>query len=135
MTLVPKIPSASKVEDFRLIVLGNFLFKILTKIIATRVGLVLNKMLSPSQYGFTPGKKIHHCIAAASEGVNCLNKDGGNMAMKIDIHKAFDTMHWEFPFLVEGPRPFICSLLRIESWENLINGQVLYSQWQGEFVW
>lgn len=53
-------------------------------------------MLSSLQYKFIPGKKIHHCIAACSEGFQCLNKGKGNVALKIDIRKAFDTMHWDF---------------------------------------
>ena len=34
----------------------------------------------------------------ASEGVNLLNKTyfGGNMALKIDIRKAFNTVDWNF---------------------------------------
>lgn len=92
MTLIPKIHGALRVEDFRSIVLGNFLFKIFTKILSLRFDLLLKLWLSPSQYGFIPGKNIHHYIASASEGMQCINKGNGNMALKVDIRKAFDTM-------------------------------------------
>lgn len=68
VTLIPKIAGAARVKDFRPIVLGNFLFKIFTKIIAIRLGPMLRSLLSSSQYGFIPGKSIHHCVAASSEG-------------------------------------------------------------------
>lgn len=96
VTLIPKTAGSSKVEDFRPIVLGNFLFKVFTKITAMRLGLILRRVLSSSQYGFIPGKNIQHCIAAGSESFNCLNKGFGNIALKIDIRKAFDTMQWDF---------------------------------------
>lgn len=87
VTLILKIPGVTRVEDFRPIVLGNFLMKILTKIISMRIGPMLKHILSPSQYGFIPSKKIHHCIASSSEGMQCLSKEHGNMALKVDIKK------------------------------------------------
>lgn len=96
VTLVPKFIGASKIEDFRPIVLGNFLFKIFTKIISTRLGPLLKRVLSTAQYGFIPEKSIQHCIATCSECFQCINKGSENMALKIDIQKAFDTMHWDF---------------------------------------
>lgn len=96
VTLIPKVPGASRVEEFRPIVLGNFLFKIFTKIISMRLGPMLTNLLSASQYDFISGKNIHHCIAATSEGFQCLCKGSGSMALKIDIRKAFDTMNWDY---------------------------------------
>lgn len=58
VTLIPKFMGASKIEDFRPIVLENFHFKVFTKIISVRLGPLLYQILSPSQYGFIPGKKI-----------------------------------------------------------------------------
>lgn len=92
VTLILKKIGASRVEEFRPIVLGNFLFKIFTKIISMRLGPILKLLLSPTQYGFIPGKNIHHCIAVGSEGFYCLSKGEGNMALKVVIRKAFDTM-------------------------------------------
>lgn len=68
VTLIPKVIGALRVEDFCPIVLDNFLFKIMTKILSFHLGPMLNDLLSASQYGFVPSKKIHHCIAVASEG-------------------------------------------------------------------
>ncbi|KAL8555579.1 hypothetical protein ACS0TY_003398 [Phlomoides rotata] len=98
VTLIPKNPGANRVEDFRPIVMGNYLFKIFTKILASRLGGVAARILSPLQFGFVPGKSIHTCIALASDTINILDNPRlrGNMAIKIDMHKAFDTVSWRF---------------------------------------
>ncbi|KAL8508028.1 hypothetical protein ACS0TY_018553 [Phlomoides rotata] len=74
------------------------MFKILTKILATRLGPIIAKLLSPNQFGFILGKNIHNCILYASEGVKCLDNTTvrGSVAITVDIRKAFDTVSWEF---------------------------------------
>lgn len=98
VTLIPKLKDATRIEDFRPIVLGNFLYKIITKILSDRLGSILSNLLSYHQFGFIPGRRIHDCIALASEGVNSLGLRcmDGNMVIKIDIRKAFDTLNWDF---------------------------------------
>jgi len=98
MILIPKIPGADKLDNFRPIALANFQFKIITKIIADRLGSIAAKIISSNQKGFIPGRHIHDCIMTASEAVNLLHKKtyGGNIAMEIDIRKAFDTVNWQF---------------------------------------
>lgn len=54
--------------------MGNFSYKIFTKIIATRIGSFIGKVLSPSQFGYIPGRSIHTCIAIAPETINSLHK-------------------------------------------------------------
>ncbi|KAL8511850.1 hypothetical protein ACS0TY_018327 [Phlomoides rotata] len=44
---------ANRVEDFRPIVMGNYLFKIFTKIIALRLGGIAAKIMTPFQFGVT----------------------------------------------------------------------------------
>ena len=98
LILIPKVPGADKLDNFRPIALANFQFKIITKILADRLGLIAAKIISPNQRGFIPGRHIHDCIMTASEAVNLLHKKayGGNLAMKIDVRKAFDTVNWQF---------------------------------------
>ncbi|KAL8513125.1 hypothetical protein ACS0TY_019345 [Phlomoides rotata] len=73
-----------------------------TKILATRLGPIIAKLLSPHQFGFIPGKSIHNCILYASKGINCLDKTSvqRNVAFKVDIQKAFDTVSWDFLLVV-----------------------------------
>lgn len=97
VALIPKTPDAIRVENFYPIVMGNYLFKIFTKILASRLGSFIGQYISPLQFGFIPGRQIHTCIALASEAVNCFSLGRfANMAVKIDMTKAFDTISWHF---------------------------------------
>ncbi|XP_057779904.1 uncharacterized protein LOC130998505 [Salvia miltiorrhiza] len=64
---------------------------------------------TPIFYAFFPRKRMRflfriidllfsECILLASEDVNCIERSiqGRNMALKVDIRKAFDTLSWEF---------------------------------------
>ncbi|KAH6836107.1 hypothetical protein C2S53_002087 [Perilla frutescens var. hirtella] len=84
LVLIPKKDKALRVEDYRPIALSNFLFKIFTMILATRLNLVAATFVTNHQYGFIHGRKIHDAIILASEGVNTLNRthEGRNMALK-----------------------------------------------------
>jgi hypothetical protein len=44
------------------------------------------------------GRNIKDCIGLALEAINLLHNKafGGNLALKIDISKAFDTLDWSF---------------------------------------
>ncbi|XP_057808818.1 uncharacterized protein LOC131023288 [Salvia miltiorrhiza] len=90
--------SAPGPDDLRPIILSNFFFKIISKILATRLSLVAKTTVSGNQFGFIGDRSIYDCIALGSEGFNCMNRTGrkSNMACKIDISKAFDTMSWSF---------------------------------------
>ncbi|XP_019432658.1 PREDICTED: uncharacterized protein LOC109339642 [Lupinus angustifolius] len=87
-----------KVEDFRPIALANFQFKIITKVLVDRLAKIAPKIISTQQRGFIKDRKIQDCICIASEAINLLDHKvfGGNLAIKLDIRKAFDTMDWCF---------------------------------------
>ncbi|XP_019423031.1 PREDICTED: uncharacterized protein LOC109332502 [Lupinus angustifolius] len=89
---------ADRVEDFRPIALANFQFKIITKLIADRLASITPNIISSQQRGFIKGRKIQDCIYLASEAINLLPHKvfGGNLAIKLDIKKAFDTIDWTF---------------------------------------
>jgi hypothetical protein len=98
IALIPKVNNADRVEQFRPIAMANFKFKIITKIIADRLAQVLPSLISKEQRGFVNGRQLKDCVCLTSEAINLLhNKSyGGNLALKIDISKAFDTLHWDF---------------------------------------
>ncbi|KAK6146274.1 hypothetical protein DH2020_020143 [Rehmannia glutinosa] len=97
MALILKTKDANSIENFRPIVMSNFLFKIISKILATRSGKFIYAYLSPTQFGFILGRQIHDCIAMVFEGFNVLHgRTDTNMILKIDIRKAFDTLKWGF---------------------------------------
>ncbi|XP_057808540.1 uncharacterized protein LOC131023021 [Salvia miltiorrhiza] len=98
LILIPKKDSVVSVADLRPIVLSNFFFKIISKVLAVRLSVVAAQHMSSNQFGFISGRSIHDCIMLGSEGINCLRRSSGgqNMACKVDISKAFDTLRWDF---------------------------------------
>ncbi|KAI9192875.1 hypothetical protein LWI28_028829 [Acer negundo] len=62
------------------------------------VARVTARIISPQQFDFIRDRHIEDCIALAFDCVNVLQKKcyGGNLAMKINIRKAFDTFDWSF---------------------------------------
>jgi hypothetical protein len=98
LILIPKIPSANSIDQFRLIAMANFKFKIISKVLADRLAQILPSIISKEQRGFVNDRNIKDCVCLASKAVNLLPKKafGGNLALKIDISKAFDTLSWDF---------------------------------------
>ena len=96
--LIPKTPNADSVSQYRPIALANFKYKIVSKIIADRLASIMPFIISSQQKGFIQGRQIRDCICLASEVINQLDKKsyGGNLAFKVDIAKAFDTLEWSF---------------------------------------
>lgn len=78
--------------------MANFKFKIISKILADRLAQIMPELISKQQRGFIQGRNINDCILIASEAINLLDTKsfGGNVALKVDIAKAFDTLEWSF---------------------------------------
>jgi len=93
LVLIPKITGAQAMGDFRPIALANFQFKTVTKILADRLSIITMRIISPEQRGFIRDRNISDFIIIASEAINMIDKRqfGGNVALKVDIKKAFDT--------------------------------------------
>ncbi|KAL0288762.1 UNVERIFIED_CONTAM: putative ribonuclease H protein [Sesamum radiatum] len=98
LALIPKVRVPSLVSDFRPISCCNVLYKVITKIIVQRLRLVLDKMISPSQNAFVPGRSIGDNILLAQEMFSGYNRQGLPMrcALKVDLRKAYDTVEWDF---------------------------------------
>ncbi|XP_026420067.1 uncharacterized protein LOC113316049 [Papaver somniferum] len=98
LMLLPKERGENTLRNFRPIGLSNLFFKIFTKILATRLGGVLDNLISEEQVAFMKGKNIHENISLASEMVNGtqIKRKDGNVGLKLDITQAFDTVSWTF---------------------------------------
>ena len=83
-----------RVEHFRPIAMSNFVFKVITRIIVDRIGIICSRILSLNQYGFVKRGNGRDAIVGATDCFTNLHKYsyGGGMAIKIYIRKAFDTI-------------------------------------------
>nr|ABD96942.1 hypothetical protein [Tarenaya spinosa] len=98
ITLVPKIPEAINLGDFRPISCCNFLYKVISKIIANRLQLLLPWLISGNQAAFQKGRSMGDHIMLAAELVKDYNRPSAEPSamLKIDIKKAFDSISWDF---------------------------------------
>jgi hypothetical protein len=48
LSLIPKIPGADKITEFRPIALINVIFKIISKVFATKLDPIANRIISPN---------------------------------------------------------------------------------------
>lgn len=97
LALIPKSNNANRVDLFRPIALCNVNYKIITKIIASRLRKHLEGIISLNQATFIPNRSIHDNIIANHEIMYYLNKKAGKkgfMVIKVDLAKAYDKVEW-----------------------------------------
>lgn len=100
VVLIPKIPAPEQVGHFRPISLCNFVYRIISKIMANRLKPFIHRIISPQQSAFIPGRLIQDSMVIANEAFHYIrHKNKGNqrlMALKLDLNKAFDRVEWDF---------------------------------------
>ncbi|GLT85699.1 hypothetical protein SLE2022_038800 [Rubroshorea leprosula] len=98
IVLVPKIQNPEVISQFRPISLCNFSYKIIAKILANRLKGYLDRLITPFQSAFIPGRAIQDNILIAHEAFHGLQlkKSGKHnvLALKLDIRKAYDSVDW-----------------------------------------
>jgi hypothetical protein len=101
LALISKETNPSNFSRFRLISLCNSSYKILTKIIASRIKPLLSKLVSGNQGGFKENKQITNNIILVQEAIhsNRERKDKG-MILKLDMENAFDRVKHSFLYKV-----------------------------------
>lgn len=100
MILIPKIDNPETVSHFRPISLCNFGYKIIAKVLANRMKSALDACISEQQRAFIPGRLIQDNSIIVHEAFHYLrNKKTSNkheVALKMDINKAYDRIEWGF---------------------------------------
>lgn len=100
LALIPKNNNPTSVDQFRPISLCNVLYKLISKVLANRIKLVIGSLVSPFQNGFLPGRVITDNISIAQELTHFVrNKKQGSdyfASIKLDMSKDFDRIRWDF---------------------------------------
>ena len=99
LTLIPKKNNAIDVKDFRPISLVGSVYKLLSKVMANRLRVVLNCLISESQNTFVGGRQILDSVLIANECLDSrLKSHVPRVVCKLDIEKAYDHVNWDALF-------------------------------------
>jgi hypothetical protein len=100
IVLIPKTKFPGKLKDLRHISLCNIVYKLISKVLANRLKMMLSEIISPSQSAFVPGRLITDNILLTFELTHYLNHrtkgKNGVAAVKLDMNKAYDQVEWRF---------------------------------------
>jgi hypothetical protein len=95
--LLPKCREAEKIQQYNPICLLNVSFKIFIKVATNRVTQIAQKVISPSQTAFLPGRNIMEGVIILHETIHEMHrKKHNNLILKIDFEKAYDKIKWSF---------------------------------------
>lgn len=99
VVLIPKVDHPNSIKEFRPISLCNVTYKIITKVLVSRIRPFLNHIIGPMQSSFLPGRGTMDNVFVAQEVVHYMSKSNskyGGIAFKIDLEKAYDSVSWDF---------------------------------------
>ncbi|XP_022849628.1 uncharacterized protein LOC111371725 [Olea europaea var. sylvestris] len=110
--LVPKSGHTPHVGDFRPISCCNVTYKVIAKILASRLRPILGNIVDHAQATFVEGRSMVENIHLAQELMRQYNRKrvAPRCFLKIDLTKAYDSVSWDFlRDVLEGPLE-ICKL-------------------------
>lgn len=98
LSLIPKVENAQSMKEFRPIACCNLLYKVISKVLAARLQVLMPTAIEPNQSAFVKGRLLLENVLFASELVNGYHKSttSPRCDIKFDISKAFDTVKWTF---------------------------------------
>ena len=99
ITLIPKVQGACNFNQFRPLSLCNVSYKIISKLLVNKLRLFLTKIIDLAQVAFAPNRWINENVVIAQEVVHSfkhMKRKQGSLGIKLDFHKAYDKIEWEF---------------------------------------
>ena len=101
ISLIPEKINAVYVREFRPISLIGSVYKLLAKVLANRLALVLDGIVSESQNSFVGGRKILDSMLIANECLDSWIKSRiPGLVCKLHIEKAYDHVNWDCLYFI-----------------------------------
>ncbi|CAA0825525.1 Unknown protein [Striga hermonthica] len=139
IVLIPKVDCPSSIKEFRPISLLNVVYKLVTKVLTTKMKRLMPLLIGPTQVSFIPGRHITDNIVIAQELIHTMRTVKGKrgyMVIKVDLEKAYDYVRWDYfeeTLVIAGfPRLFVKSIM------TCVTSATMQLSWNGvlsaEFV-
>lgn len=117
VALIPKKSNPEYVTDLRPITLCNVIYKTIAKMLANRLKVVLESVISESQSAFISGRAITDNILISTEVIHYLKRKrqgkDGITTLKIDMSKAYDRVEWTFLKLIMLKMGFAADIVNL----------------------
>ncbi|KAJ0434710.1 putative RNA-directed DNA polymerase [Helianthus annuus] len=97
IALIPKTRDPKSVSDFRPISLIGVIYKVIAKVLATRIKKVIPSVVASVQTAFVEGRLIFDGPIITSEIISWAKKKHQKIfVFKVDFEKAYDSINWKF---------------------------------------
>ncbi|GKV35106.1 hypothetical protein SLEP1_g43419 [Rubroshorea leprosula] len=97
VVLIPKTSNPQKIEDFRPISLIGSMYKIIAKLLANRIRLVMGSVIGVQQTAFVKDRLLVDGVLVANEVIDeAKRRRKSSFILKLDFEKAFDKVSWSY---------------------------------------
>ena len=98
LVMIPKTSNPERASDFRPISCCNVIYKTITKLLCSRIKEVLPTIINEGQGAFVQGRELLYNVLLCQDLTRGYNRKFNPPCciMKVDLHKAFDSVHWDF---------------------------------------
>ncbi|GKA08346.1 putative RNA-directed DNA polymerase [Tanacetum coccineum] len=130
VSLIPKKNDPLSFSDYRPISLIGCIYKVIAKILASRLAKVIGSVIRSNQSAFIEGRQILDGCLVANEIIRTASIENTKLLLfKVDFKRAFDSVNWNFLLDVMRQmgfgskwRTWIASCLSSASISVMING-------------
>jgi hypothetical protein len=97
ITIIPTKNDARTMNKFRPIRLLNCSYKIFTRMLTSRMGLVADRLIASNPPTFIKERYILESVVTAHETLHIIHQSKQQgFVMKLDYEKVYDKVNWEF---------------------------------------